>query len=29
MVCAGCGMIGADARPGWRERRMAGKAQFR
>jgi len=20
MVCTGCGMIGADARPNWRER---------
>jgi hypothetical protein len=24
MVCTGCGMIGADARPNWREHRPSG-----
>jgi len=25
MVCTGCGMIGADARPNWRERYASGE----
>jgi hypothetical protein len=24
MVCTGCGMIGADARPNWREQQASG-----
>jgi hypothetical protein len=24
MVCTGCGMVGADARPNWQERRTVG-----
>jgi len=29
MVCTGCGMIGADARPNWNENRASGAWQGR